>query len=306
MDRASAGPVYPCVRARWSLPVSVLCDIPRGFRPDYPVLLGHSLSPQATWPAPDYPSALVVCPLPLPWHHTWPLRCPGGSPLAHAHPASPQGPAVQGAPPRHGHSGGGPGWTTPQVLPPPGPPWLPSQSCCTPRRPPPPWPLSPPGTEGARPAPTWPAPPRSRVCGLSGLGPCPRQQALFASCFLTLGLGSLGPGCWSAPSLPSPPCPHAFLSPSPTAPMSRARATGPQPLWPSLGEGWRASLGPGSQAAEGTRWGQAVTGPTPNQGDGLEGAGEEEGGAKPSRGGGQLSVTPAHSHPLRGLLPVRV
>lgn len=62
-----------CVHAWWSLPASVPCGIPQGFQPNHPVPLGHSLSPRATWPARDCPSALVVCPAP----HTAPhVACP--------------------------------------------------------------------------------------------------------------------------------------------------------------------------------------------------------------------------------------
>lgn len=47
-----------------------------------------------------------------------PTPSPCLTPPAHARLAPPQGLAVHGARPRHGGSGGGPGWTTPQVPPP--------------------------------------------------------------------------------------------------------------------------------------------------------------------------------------------
>lgn len=144
------GPLSPGVFM--PLPESVTRDVPKGFRPICPVPCGHSLSPQATQLACDCPFALVGCP-PSPQRHmasvtagTQCVSAEGPPSFSHASPcwlmlatpSPPQGPAVQGAPPRHGDSGGGPGWTTPQVLPQSGchdhtlkiP--SPSLSCCPP------------------------------------------------------------------------------------------------------------------------------------------------------------------------------
>lgn len=101
----------------WSLPCYVPRDVTQGFQPICPVPCGHALSPQATRPASDCPSALVSCP-PTPQHHEGvlvtvgalhllcqgaPLVPPCFSLLAHAcHPLPFTGPGSPGgsSPPR--------------------------------------------------------------------------------------------------------------------------------------------------------------------------------------------------------------
>lgn len=72
----------------WSLPCYVPRDVTQGFQPICPVPCGHALSPQATRPASDCPSALVSCP-PTPQHHEGVLVTVGALHLL-----------CQGAPPR--------------------------------------------------------------------------------------------------------------------------------------------------------------------------------------------------------------
>lgn len=184
--------------------------------------------------------------------------CTCGCP--HTLPAPPQALAVQGAPPCHGDSGGGPGWTMPQVLPQPGLPGVPSQL------------LPAFGVVGARrsltsslctlPPPSTPVGPTT---GLSGLTPSHGVVRCWVLIFLvpdnglcvSLGLlrpRTLNPHPWSG--LPCPgPDPAVWLLVTGCTPklwsVSCACVPVPQPAWGfllpppwlSLGGGWHAALG---------------------------------------------------------------